>query len=354
MAWYLRKSVRVGPVRFNLSKSGIGTSVGVKGFRVGIRPNGKSYLHTGRYGLYHRQELDDGKQRNETIPTREDTELHSSHPDAIQYDTATSQELTPAARKELISTLNKSYKGFRLDYLCGILCAILSISVLSQNNAVGIISLILGFLATVAVGMWESKRRTITIAYEFEDDKGEVFRNLLSAFNTLASNKRVWALIDSRSIHDAHESKLNAGASNLISRSDVQVGEGKPPWVNTNIDVPVMKARQQTLYMMPDGIFVYDAKGAGFVEYEDVSIDDNTTRFIEERPPSDAKIVDYTWKHPNKKGGPDRRFKDNYEIPICSYGELKISSKLGMFFYLMTSQDDSPSKFRRQFENIVK
>jgi hypothetical protein len=37
MAWYLRKSVSVGPVRFNLSKSGIGTSIGVKGFRVGIK-----------------------------------------------------------------------------------------------------------------------------------------------------------------------------------------------------------------------------------------------------------------------------------------------------------------------------
>ena len=57
MAWYLRKSVSIGPVRFNLSKSGVGTSVGVKGFRVGVRPNGKSYVHAGRYGLYYRQEL---------------------------------------------------------------------------------------------------------------------------------------------------------------------------------------------------------------------------------------------------------------------------------------------------------
>ena len=172
-----------------------------------------------------------------------------------------------------------------------------------------------------------------------------------SAFNNLASNANVWALIDSRNIHDSHESKLNAGASNLISRSDVQVGEGKPPWVNTNIDVPVMKARQQTLYMLPDGILVYDSKGVGFVEYDDVSINGNTTRFIEERPPRDAKVVDHTWKHPNKKGGPDRRFKDNYEIPICMYGELKIKSNSGMFFFLMTSKHDSPVNFKKEFSN---
>jgi len=35
MGFYLRKSLRVGPLRFNLSKSGIGLSAGIKGFRIG-------------------------------------------------------------------------------------------------------------------------------------------------------------------------------------------------------------------------------------------------------------------------------------------------------------------------------
>lgn len=106
--------------------------------------------------------------------------------------------------------------------------------------------------------------------------------------------------------------------------------------------------------MLPDGILVYDNKGVGFVEYEDVSINDDKTRFNEERPPSDAKIVDRTWKHPNKKGGPGRRFNDNCEIPICFYGELKIQSNSGMFFFLMTSKHDSPSNFKSEFVNILK
>ena len=56
MGWYLRKSFRLGPVRFNLSKSGIGTSIGVSGLRVGTGPKG-SYLHGGRGGLYFRERL---------------------------------------------------------------------------------------------------------------------------------------------------------------------------------------------------------------------------------------------------------------------------------------------------------
>jgi hypothetical protein len=40
MAFRFSKSMRFGPMRVNLSKSGIGASVGVKGFRVGSGPRG--------------------------------------------------------------------------------------------------------------------------------------------------------------------------------------------------------------------------------------------------------------------------------------------------------------------------
>ncbi len=53
MPFYFRKSIRAGPFRLNLSKSGIGASVGVPGLRVGTGPRG-NYLHAGGGGLYYR------------------------------------------------------------------------------------------------------------------------------------------------------------------------------------------------------------------------------------------------------------------------------------------------------------
>jgi hypothetical protein len=35
MGFYIRKAISVGPFRFNLSKSGIGVSAGIKGLRPG-------------------------------------------------------------------------------------------------------------------------------------------------------------------------------------------------------------------------------------------------------------------------------------------------------------------------------
>jgi hypothetical protein len=57
MAWFLRKSLRLGPLRLNLSKRGLGASVGVTGARLGVDATGKPYAAGGRYGFYFRKRL---------------------------------------------------------------------------------------------------------------------------------------------------------------------------------------------------------------------------------------------------------------------------------------------------------
>jgi len=56
MSFFLRKSFSAGPIRLNLSKSGLGVSAGVTGARLGINKNG-AYVHGGRHGLYYREQL---------------------------------------------------------------------------------------------------------------------------------------------------------------------------------------------------------------------------------------------------------------------------------------------------------
>jgi hypothetical protein len=43
MGWYYRKNVGLGPFRLNISKSGIGYSLGGGGFRTGVNSRGRSY-----------------------------------------------------------------------------------------------------------------------------------------------------------------------------------------------------------------------------------------------------------------------------------------------------------------------
>ncbi len=43
MGWSYRKSISLGPFRINLSKSGVGYSVGGPGFRTGVNASGRKY-----------------------------------------------------------------------------------------------------------------------------------------------------------------------------------------------------------------------------------------------------------------------------------------------------------------------
>lgn len=47
----------MGPVRLNVSKSGLGVSTGVRGARIGMNARGRAYVHGGRNGLYYRKTL---------------------------------------------------------------------------------------------------------------------------------------------------------------------------------------------------------------------------------------------------------------------------------------------------------
>ena len=47
MGWIFRRSVRFGPLKVNFSKSGVGYSVGGRGFRTGVRADGRRYTSVG-------------------------------------------------------------------------------------------------------------------------------------------------------------------------------------------------------------------------------------------------------------------------------------------------------------------
>jgi hypothetical protein len=56
MGWGFRRSVNLGPLRLNLSKSGLGYSVGTRGFRVGKDAKGRKYrsLSIPQTGIFRR------------------------------------------------------------------------------------------------------------------------------------------------------------------------------------------------------------------------------------------------------------------------------------------------------------
>ncbi len=116
MGFYIRKAVKAGPFRFNLSKSGIGVSTGVPGFRVGSGPRG-NYVHMGRDGVYYRTAyygtpLLGGSRAHRTV--QRPAQFHTPHApayrpsDVILEDVTgvTAMSLEPTGGGDVVEQLN--------------------------------------------------------------------------------------------------------------------------------------------------------------------------------------------------------------------------------------------------------
>ncbi|WP_027721339.1 DUF4236 domain-containing protein [Maridesulfovibrio zosterae] len=356
MSMYLRKSIKVGPVRFNLSKSGVGISAGVKGFRVGIRPDGSNYVHAGRHGLYYRKELGKTNQRqNETNENYVEPQTVAQVPNenTTVFKSENAKDIISDSKDELIAKLNKSESIFRLDYGLAIAMIPICLYLANINKTFGIAAAVASIVIIPIISVFVRKNKTVNLEYSFEEGGEEKYKNIISAFNHLASCSGLWEVHESTSLTDDHEKKRHSGASNIKNRSKISAGEGKPKWLNTNIKTPAVALTKQQLYFMPDGLLFCDNSGYAFISYDKINIIYDYTNYIEEYAPSDTKIVDTTWRYPNKKGGPDKRFKDNYEMYVCEYGEIKIKSSYQINIYMLTSKRSAAQDFVTILNKII-
>lgn len=66
-----RKSINFGPIRLNVSRKGLGASIGVRGIRTGIRADGSRYTETSTPGTGISSRTEHGKMSHPTTPAKE-------------------------------------------------------------------------------------------------------------------------------------------------------------------------------------------------------------------------------------------------------------------------------------------
>jgi Protein of unknown function (DUF4236) len=329
VGFYIRKAIRVGPLRFNLSKSGVGVSAGIKGLRVGAGPRGH-YIHMGRGGLYFRQTLSPSRPSSDPGPASHLPTVACTASEFQEIESSSVLRMADGSSADLLKELNEKRQRLRLLPFAVSGAAVVIMSLITA--AAPSWAVVAALLACVA-GCWlaatrDTMRRTTVMMYDLEPDVAKAYEAIHSAFQDLKGCGRVWH-VEAKA--DVLDGKYHAGAGNIIKRSVVSVTIGQPALVKTNIDVPLLQAGRQVLAFMPDRLLVLEPSAVGAVSYTDLVLEHRDTRFVEEQdPPSDATVIDRTWRYVNKSGGPDRRFKDNPELPICAYSQLRFFSDSGL------------------------
>jgi hypothetical protein len=185
---------------------------------------------------------------------------------------------------------------------------------------------------------WHDRRAGLVRVHYVLDPLGQVVQEglerLVAAFQRAHA---VWA------VHQEHRHgdwKRNAGAGTSVGRRRVGVGFGVPPFIETNARVGFLSIDGTRLYFFPDRLLVLGRGAIGAVRYADLRVEAGTIRFVEEDGvPRDARVIGNTWRYVNRDGGPDRRFRDNHQLPVVLYGTLDIAAPSGLRLSLQTSTD---------------
>lgn len=196
-------------------------------------------------------------------------------------------------------------------------------------------------------GLWlDSYWRTTVLFYDLDAQVAETYRQFVDAFEEMGKCEKVWHISAEGRIVDVTTWKRNAGADNLVRRSRTPLTLKLPPIVRCNLDPPHVRVGRQELFFFPGFVLVLDGNNAGAIPYDQLNIHTQSTRFIEEqRVPSDAEVVGHTWQHPNKSGGPDRRFSWNRQIPVCLYEEVLLTSQTGLQEIIQLSRTGAADAF---------
>ncbi len=363
MGWRFRKSFTVIPgLRLNLSKSGLSASIGGAPFTLNVSSRGMmgtasipgtgiSYRqHFGSKGGNGGSSPSDYTPSPVPLPTPSLPSLPTSPylnaAPVEEIHSASTELMTSANLKDVKQLIGTAYKQHEE----------ISTELDSARNAKTIAreryeSWERGFLfkklfkkafakrkeifdeetAKVAELEGQLKLSKISTQIDIEKEQAELFFRMRDQFAGLTECAAIWDIKTRQAIDQVRE---RSTASTRLWRERVRFELGQCDLIDWDQKVPHLKnAKGGEVYLFP-GFILYRAAREAFslIEYQDIRGKATDVSFQEEQSvPADSVVIGKTWAKANKDGSRDRRFANNYEIPIAQYGSLSLKSENGLW-----------------------
>lgn len=346
MAWGFRRRIKIIPgVYLNLSKSGISTSIGIRGANLTLGKTG-AYLNTGipGTGIYQRQKLANGKsanQKNQFVLVEHSEQHIYAEKEIIGADVQeiTSQDmqgikdsilLAHQQRIELNGDLQKVKSKLASTKLKLSLSYLLLYGLISKGITEKIKADILEQKEVISELENQIKNCFVNLEIDFDEEFDLKYKNLVATFKNLCNCHKIWD-VTSASLQDTVKSRSSAGT--LVDKKEVRFGFKNLPDIKYDFDAMFFKnANGADLYFYPNFIVMFSSKHKfAIIGFEELDFYHRSLRFTETgKIPKDSIVIDRTWAKVNKNGTPDKRFKGNYQIPVVKYGEIQLSTITGV------------------------
>jgi hypothetical protein len=194
--------------------------------------------------------------------------------------------------------------------------------------------------ATQAAAKLEQQRTESQIDLDIDLEEGphNAYYLMVEAFERVCQCTRIWDIQSHRSVDKYRE---RSTANDSIERTTTTFNRDGCNLLKSDLRVPHLKnAKGGSLYLFP-GFILYRASQEAFslIEYREVTPRVQGFSFQEaETVPGDSTVEGRTWRYCNKDGSRDRRFAENYEIPVVKYGGLYFATAAGLREEFLLSQ----------------
>ena len=365
MTWNFRKKITIIPgVHLNISKSGVSTSIGIKGASITIGKNG-TYLNNSipGTGIYNRHKLNlnrDEEQKisdnyenyclSEDIFSAENSEIESQNMQGVKTSIELAINQKKVLQKDielLIIEIKKAKFKLKLSYflLFGFIFTSFSRKIkLDIDNQFKILN-------ELEIAKTNS---FVNLIIEFNDDLQNIFSDVINSFKLVKSSNKIWDITKSF-FQDSRNTR--SSASTLVIKKEVKFRFKNFSHLKSAFEVPFLEnSNGSQIYIYPNFIIMYKSDfDFALVDINDIEFSCSPISFTEDGYlPNDSKILSKTWAYVNQNGTPDKRFNNNYEIPVVRYCELKISSKSGINEVFQISNYENAIEFGRIFNKYKK
>jgi hypothetical protein len=205
--------------------------------------------------------------------------------------------------------------------------------------------------ATAKLEELQEQLRLTTLATEITVDReqGEPYYRMRDDFAVLSECQKIWNVLTEKAIDRIVE---RSTSSKVITRNPVSFSLDSCDLIQWEQKIPhLQNCTGGDMYIYP-GFILYRASKQAFalMEFRVVTLEFVPTHFTEaETIPTDTQVTGQTWALSNKDGSPDRRFRDNYQIPVVHYGFLLFKSRDGLDVRYMCSNARAAEQFAKSW-----
>ena len=342
MSLRYRRSVKLGKgVKLNLTKTGVGMTVGGKGAHYSVHSSGRRTTSVGipGTGLYYQNRTGGNSHKNVARPS------NSSQPQPGVMPIQPVNGHTIGSSNTALAATSDNYSKFReqINTLFEQRHELeVNLKEAKSKHAGLVFAATIKFMSKKAKERRDQQSQVVSEIKQKLADKvlhvtisksplvTETWLPCVNAFQKLMSSQRIWDVTYTEAIDRV---QARSYASNLINRTLIKRSAKPLDFIACDVEcLALPNENGPDIYIYPTFLLVFKSyQEFGIYDLKTVRNSLRLTQYVErEGVPSDTEVIGQTWFKTNKDGSRDKRFNGNYQIPVVKYGDWTIDGENGL------------------------